>query len=296
MSCSTYTTFYGTVAYDATDASLKRFDLSYQNLKTSPDLSEITDLRMLDLSGNPDLDIVQTLQTISAPERLQVLRLDSLNLKQLPDLDRFKNLKQLSLIHNPDLPWDTVFTTIAPLPLEFLNLKGNALQQLPQSISLLKSIKDLNLSYNHIVDEATYTYLKQLPLLYNLWLDHNAFGVLPEGVGQLDQVVYFYIDHNELQSLPDAMLGMKNLTVLHAGHNNFEELPVQFIQMESLFMVHANTNKITHIPELYFTEKCRLLALILDNNPLPEAQVKRVKKHFSNFFLLSFEQKNYGYR
>jgi len=65
--------------------------------------------------------------------------------------------------------------------------------------------------------------------------------------------------------------------------------------MKSLFLVHANHNQIADIPEVYFTEKFQLMALILDGNALSENQRKRIKKHFSNFFLLSLDQKNYGY-
>ncbi len=295
VSCETYKTFYGEIGQDTSQPDIHRIDLSYQDMMIIPDFSNIRDMRMLDLSGNTKLDIKATLNAIPKPEQLQVLRLDSLNLETLPDLDRFINLKQLSLIHNPELSWDIVFTSLSQLNLEFLNLKNNNIEQLPISITLLETIKDLNLSYNHLIDSRSYRHLSKLPLLYNLWLDHNDMGILPESIGQLNQVVYFYIGHNGLTTLPEALSGMKSLRVLHTGHNNFIALPEVLIQMKSLFLVHANHNQIADIPEVYFTEKFQLMALILDGNALSENQRKRIKKHFSNFFLLSLDQKNYGY-
>ena len=288
-SCETYKTFYGEVGQDTANAEVRRIDLSGQDLQTVPDFSKIKELRMLDLSGNTALDIAMTLQAIPKPEQLRILRLDSLNLERLPDLNRFKNLKQLSLIHNPDLPWASVFEKLSHLNLEFLNLKHNDIRTLPESITRLTTIKDLNLSHNHLVDAESYTYLSQLPLLYNLWLDHNKLKALPKTIGLLDQVAYLYINDNQLTSLPEEFKEMKGMWVLHMGHNNFIELPEVLTKMKRLFLLHANNNRIASLPETYFTENLSIMAMILDKNQFPEEERARIKKHFNNFFLLSLD-------
>jgi len=287
--CETYKTFYGEVGQDTTNAELRRIDLSYQQLQTIPDFSQIKELRMLDLSGNTALDIEATLQAIPNPEQLQVLRLDSLNLSKLPNLRRFNNLKQLSLIHNPDLVWDTVFRSLSDLNLAFLNLKHNGISALPSSITQLNTIRDLNLSHNHLIDIESYRYLSELPALYNLWLDHNKLRELPKTIGLLDQVAYLYINNNQLTALPEEFTGLKGIWVLHMGHNNFTELPEVLTEMKRLFLIHANNNRIAVLPEAYFTEDFSIMALILDKNQLPEEERTRIKKHFCNFFLLSLD-------
>lgn len=296
VGCETYKTFYGPVASDTQKGKESRLDLSNQNLVTVQDVSAFQELRALNLSGNTRLDIVETLQTISQPEALKILRLDSLNLNQLPNgIERFKNLKQLSLAGNPDLDLAVLFDQLENFEqLEFLNLKGNSIQQLPENITKLKSIKDLNLAYNQLHDAKSYIYLGALPKLFNLWLDHNNLDVLPDTIGDVDQVIYLYLNHNSLSSLPRTMENMR-ARVIHIGYNKFKELPERFIAMKSLIMVHINNNEISHIPEAWDEQKFSLLALLLDNNQLPEEDIARAKKRFRNFFLLSFQQKNFGY-
>ena len=292
-SCSTYTAFYGeTVRTMDVDEKTRRLDVSYQDLKEFPVAFEkLQALRMLNLSGNTQLNIPEILASLPHPEKLEILVLDSLQLKKLPDVVRdYKNLKQVSLAYNPALDVKETIRVIEELPVAFLNLKGNQLTQLPEAITRLTTLKDLNLSHNKLHDEDSYTYLGAMPNLYSLWLDHNHLTQLPKTIGAIDQITYFYIDNNALINLPQEMERMKGLRVLHAGYNAFTELPEQFIKMPSLIMVHINNNQIASFSRRYETEKYAMLALLLDHNPLPEEERLWAEKTFKKFFLLSFEQ------
>jgi len=292
-SCSTYTTFYGeTVKTTAIDTHTRRLDVSYQNRADLPlAYEQLHELRMLNLSGNVDLDISQILASIPFPEKLEVLLLDSLNLRELPlELKRYSNLKQLSLGYNPLLNIEKTITHLEGISLDFLNLKGNKIRYLPQNITNLKTLKDLNLSHNHIQDEMSYHYLGKLPKLYSLWLDHNELKVLPKTIGKVSQIRYFYIDHNQLTSLPKEISEMEKVWVIHAGHNLFNELPEQLIGIPELFLTHMNNNNISLIPRKYSEEEYSMMALILDHNPLSEEERLWAKKTFKKFFLLSFKQ------
>lgn len=292
-SCKTYNTFYGvTDTLHTFNKKSKRLDLSYQDLNTIPErFNTLNELKMLDLSGNTDIDVKKVLASLPHPEKLEVLLLDSLNLSILPaNISLLKTLKQLSLAYNPNLNLKTTFTQLYNVPLEFLNLKGNEIQKLPKNIQNIETLKDLNLSYNHLHDEESYSDLGKLPLLYSLWLDHNSLTQLPKTIKALDQISYFYIDNNELSSLPEEISEMKNLNVIHLGYNKFTEFPEQFIKVPSLKMVHINNNLITSFPRKYATEKYSLLALLLDHNPIPETEQIWAKKTFKIFFLLSFKQ------
>lgn len=292
-SCSTYATFYGDTATEVTDeATTRRLDLSYQDLTAIPEqFGQLNNLRMLNLSGNTQLDIEEVLGKVATPEKLIVLILDSLQLGKLPvNVRRFKNLKQLSLIHNPDLEWAMVFQQLEALPLSFLNLQRNNIASLPSTITKLTKLKDLKLSYNKLRDVRSYTYLSKLPELYAVWLDFNSLTTVPENLGQLDQIKYLYLGGNLLTALPESMCNMKSLSVLHLGYNNFTHLPERFIEMPALLMVHINNNQITAIPRKYGTEKYSLLALLLDGNPMRPDEVEWAKKALNRYFLLSFEQ------
>ncbi|MHA7057271.1 leucine-rich repeat domain-containing protein [Aquimarina sp. M1] len=297
-SCSTYTTFYGKTYSEITAENKNkayRLDLSYQGLKTLPDaVDSIQDLRMINLSNNTALNLDQTLKKLAIHKNLKILILDSLDIKEIPtSIKLFPNLKQISLVDNPNLDLKQVIDQISELPVEFLNLKNTKLTKLPENISKLTHLRDLNLSYNSINDLTSYVYLGKLPELYSLWLDHNELQTFPKTIGRLRQVRFLYIDHNHLKELPEQLKEMRKVWVIHAGYNQFEELPPIFSKMKSLLMVHINNNQIRSIPEAYETEKYPLAGLLLDNNSLSDKEIKKAKKTFNGFFLLSFEQKAY---
>ncbi|MEP0262828.1 leucine-rich repeat domain-containing protein [Dokdonia sp.] len=292
-SCGTYTTFYGETVQDTTvDEHTRRLDLSYQNLTELPlAYDTLHSLRMLDLSGNVDLDISHVLASITYPEEIDVLILDSLNLKEIPpELKRYTHLKQLSLGYNPRLDIEKTIASLEGTSLEFLNLRGNEIIEIPQNIETLQTLKDLNLSYNHIHDEASYQYLGALPKLFSLWIDHNELTVLPTTIGGLSQLRYFYIDHNKLTTLPSEISGMERVWTIHAGHNRFTELPIELMGVPKLILVHMNNNRIASISRNYGEKKYSMKALLLDHNPLPKEERLWAEKAFKNFFLLSFKQ------
>ncbi len=294
-SCNTYTTFYSntfTAIPEVETSKVYRLDLSLQQLDSVPEsISALKDLKALNLSNNEGIDLDKVFQKLKNANTLEVLSLDSLGIIQLPEsILQFSNLKQLSLAYNPNLDLEHTFGLLAKLPIEFLSLKGNNIKELPDAIVEVASIKDLNLSYNALHDENSYKLLGKLPNLYSLWLDHNDLEALPKTIENLNQVHYFYLEYNRLKTLPYEMAGMRKTWVIHAGHNQFQELPEVFTTMRSLFMVHINNNNIQTIPEVYETERYPLAGLILDHNPISEAERKKAEKLFKGFFLLSFEQ------
>lgn len=297
-SCSTYTTFYSKTNKQVAGENISkihRLDLSNQNLTELPaNIEQIKDLRMINLSNNPKLNLNNTFKRLSAHSNLEVLILDSLGIRTIPEsISQFHKLKQISLAYNTDLFLESTFSKLSELPIEFLNLTNNELTELPENIINLTTLKDLNLSYNNIKGPKTYELLGQLPKLYSLWIDHNELKTLPTTIGNLDQIRFLYIDHNNLADIPDSMNDMKKLWVIHAGYNKFRELPTVFAKMKVLLMVHINNNKIRTIPKIYETEKYPLAGLLLDNNEFSKEEVERAKQIFNGFFLLSFEQKVY---
>ncbi len=292
-SCSTYTNFYSETftSIDKTSSKIHRLDLSNQNLTVLPDLSAVKNLRMVNLSNNPKLNVHKVFEQLIPYKSIEILILDSLAIEVLPkSIHQFSGLKQLSLAHNPDLDIESMVNQIKNLPIEFLNLKGNNIEVLPANFSHIQSLKDLNLSYNNLATNQNYEIISKLPNLYSLWIDHNELVTLPKSIGKISQIRFLYIDHNKLKELPLEMNSMKTW-VIHAGYNSFKELPAVFTKMPSLLMVHINNNNIETIPKDYHTEKYPLAGLILDNNPLSETEKNNIKELFKGFFLLSFEQK-----
>lgn len=297
-SCSTYTTFYSKTYKQITGnniSKIHRLDLSNQNLTELPaGINKIKDLRMINLSNNPRLNLNNAFKKLSIHTNLEVLILDNLGIRIIPEsISQFNKLKQISLAHNTNLLLESTVSRLSKLQIEFLNLANNKLTKLPENIIKLTSLKDLNVSHNTMNDPETYKLLGQLPKLYSLWIDHNELETLPPTIGNLNQIRFLYIDHNNLADIPDSMMDMKKLWVIHAGYNKFRELPAVFAKMKVLLMVHINNNEIRTVPQIYETEKYPLAGLLLDNNAFSKEEVERAKRIFNGFFLLSFEQKVY---
>ncbi len=293
--CTTYTRFYGktfsSIPNEGNIPKVHRLNLSNQDLDVLPtSISGLENLKMLDLSGNPNLDLNTAFKKLRFPKNLEILSLDSLDISKLPEsIKEFSNLKQLSLAFNPNLDIEHAVDLITNLPIEFINLKGNAIDTLPENVRSLKSIKDLNLSFNRLKGKKNFEILSELPNLYSLWLDHNKLKALPTTIGKLNQIRFLYIDHNYLRELPMEMSTMKTW-VIHAGYNNFVKLPEVFTSMRSLFLVHINNNDIKSIPASYEVKKYPLAGLIMNHNPIKGEERQKAEKLFKGFFILSFEQ------
>lgn len=222
------------------------------------------------------------------PEYVTTIILDSLNLKQLPkSIERFTNLKQLSLVGNPRLNFEQAVENCSSTPIAFLNLQQNELTTLPNNLSKLQSLTDINLAYNRLADENNFKILGEINALNEVWLDHNNLKELPKSIGQLQQITRLYIGHNELAALPDELAVMKKLKVLHAEYNKLTTFPEVFLCTPSLILVHLNNNNISTVSRSFSEHKSSVKGLILDNNPISDEERKWIETAFSNFFLLS---------
>ena len=247
---------------------------------------------ILNLTGKTALDLNVAFKNFPSPEQLQILILDSLALKTIPtSISRFTQLKHLSLVSNPDLDFKQTFDILKKSPLEFLNLQKNKLTLLPENTSSLQFLTEINLAYNNLKDEKNYLILSKLTHLKEVWLDHNNLQETPKKIGCLTQITRLYLGHNQLESLPKELIKMKNLRVLHLEYNNFNTFSEVFLETPSLLLLHLNNNNIKEIPRSFESEKISLKGLILDNNPISSKEQTWIEKEFSDFFLLSFDQK-----
>jgi Leucine-rich repeat (LRR) protein len=291
QSCSIYKRSFGTT-FTKIDTEnyeqLYRLDFSNQQLKEIPlNMGKLVELRVLNLSGNTDLNLAEVFEALPNPEKLEVLILDRLDLKSVPKtIRRFHNLRHLSLNFNPAIELEKICTTIKKLPLEFLNLQSNNLKGFPITIGSIKTLKAINTSHNRISNLEN---LGKLPNLQSLWLTDNNIGKLPKEIALLTSLRNLYIEKNKLTSLPNAMQKLESLTVLHAGYNLFQHLPKQLVEIPRLLLLHINNCQITEIPKVFSTSKYSLMGIILNNNKLSEEDKKQWSEEFNSFFVASFK-------
>lgn len=285
-SCNTFSTFYSnTEISDEVKKNSKRAVLFGGDDVL---LKRVDGLRMLCIKEAGLGQVERILAKVQHPEKLKVLKLDSLNLVYLPkNIKRFSRLEQLSLRYNPNLNLQDAVENISKLPLQFLDLSHNKITMLPKNLSQLQTLEDLNLSFNKVHKGENYKLLAALKKLRLLWLDGNEIKKLPKEIGELTQLERLFLDYNQLVVFPTEMQEMNKLRVLHLGYNKLKEYPEVFYKMKMLILLHLNNNNIENLSEAYKKKKINVKGIVLDGNPFSKEEKEWVRKNFAPFFLLS---------
>jgi Leucine-rich repeat (LRR) protein len=287
--CETYVTYYGETNREVNVGQLNyRLDLSFKSLTNLPaDLAKQTELRMLNLSGNPNLDLPSAITMVCNLPKLHILLLNKLQLKTLPDeIKNCKSLTQLSIVHNPQLNFQQAFGNLASLKLKFIDLSHNELSELPPNLASIKTLSDLRLSHNTIGNSSSYKTLALLPQLFSLWLDNNQLRKLPKEIGLLPYLHYLYLDNNLLRTLPKDIKRISHMRAVWLGHNCFVEIPPILAEID-VKMVFLNNNRIDKIRHQFEKGNFLLEGIILDNNFLNSMEKKKSAQIFENTFIYS---------
>ena len=88
---------------------------------------------------------------------------------------------------------------------------------LPKTFGQLKSLKELNLSWNKI--ETLPDSIGSLSSLETLILSKNKLSKIPESFGKLSSLRELWLHENNLESLPESFLELESLKVLQLDGN-----------------------------------------------------------------------------
>lgn len=169
--------------------NIRKLDLSRNRFSSlSPEIVKLNQLQLLDLGNNQ----LQTLpETISGLAHLNTLHLQYNRLKSLPDLGSLQHLTMLGAYHNE-------LTTLPKLPteLEWLNVNGNKLSELPGYFSEMRNLKTLVLS-------------------------DNAFRSFPKVIIGLQSLESLEIGGNYIEDIPIELKQLPNLRELRVYPNPF---------------------------------------------------------------------------
>ncbi|KAJ8769032.1 hypothetical protein K2173_024028 [Erythroxylum novogranatense] len=230
--------------------SLQKISLGSNFLRG--DISEYvrncSNLKVLDLgfnffSGNvPDL---------SSLRELTILNLNGSGFSGSFPWHSLENLTGLTFLSLGDNPFDA--TSSFPVEVVKLNklnwlyltnctIKG----QIPDSISNLTLLENLELSYNLLFGEIP-SGIGKLTKLWQLELYNNSLtGKLPVGIGNLTSLVYFDASQNMLEGDIVELKSLTQLASLQLFENRFSgELPVEFGQFKNLVDLSLYRNQLT---------------------------------------------------
>lgn len=113
---------------------------------------------------------------------------------------------------------------------------------------------------------------------------------LPEGIGNLTNLVELVLVHNQLTSLPDSIGNLTNLKELHLNNNQLTSLPESIGKLTNLEKLVLHNNKLKTLPNSIGNLK-KLERLDLVGNPISDEEVERIKKLFPNTEIYFFDYK-----
>lgn len=138
--------------------------------------------------------------------------------------------KSIEILHITDIQKCSLDRSILSLTkLRILNLSNNCIEYLPQELSELPCLADINVANNHLgkCTPKQWTWIRGnlLKTLKSLNLSNNGLKYLPDQLVKFDKLVYLLINNNELQVLPPGIGNLKHLQVLRASNNMLSSLP-----------------------------------------------------------------------
>lgn len=129
--------------------------------------------------------------------------------------------------------------------LEYLSLKNDNLNTVPEGISKLTNLKTLDLSGNNF--KVLPKTLKSLSKLQVLYLnDEKQFDLEKsmDVLNNLSGLKELHLENDQLQSLPNQFENMKSLELLYLNDNRFMELPKQIMRLDHLQFLDFKNNKV----------------------------------------------------
>ncbi|KAI5062489.1 hypothetical protein GOP47_0023028 [Adiantum capillus-veneris] len=128
-----------------------------------------------------------------------------------------------------------------------LNLSGNRLTKLPDSVGDLVNLVNMDVSLNQltVLPET----IGRLTCLKTLILDNNKFEELSHTIGQCTALIELSASFNQLKALPEATGKLTQLHSLDVHFNKLGSLPTTIASMAGLVDLDASFNEIHRIPE-----------------------------------------------
>ena len=178
-----------------------------------PELYDIADLDILDITPEPKSGLNYTLTRVPADIRLlmnlKCLHLDNNNLVSLPN-----EIGELS-------------------QLEIFTASHNFLTSLPNQMRKLQRLQSCHLAHNKF-DEMPLSLCYLSKSLIFLDLSSNDLRQLPSSIQHLKQLRTFLLLNNRLRALPDALCQLTTLETLWLGNNQLKSLPKDFTSLKQL--------------------------------------------------------------
>lgn len=127
-----------------------------------------------------------------------------------------------------------------------LDFKFKGVNEIPESIKYLFSLKKLILRYNQI--SIVPEWIETFSDLEVLNLNVNNISELPHSIGSLSSLKILSLWKNELKCLPNSICLLNSLEILNLRLNQLNNLPDAIGNLSSLVELNMHDNKLTEVP------------------------------------------------
>eukprot|EP01080_Neovahlkampfia_damariscottae_P006923 gene6923-11086_t len=252
-----------------TAPDLELLDLSDQSIDKIPkELKMFKKLCYMSMENNRIVELSTELFLLTD---LITLNLQSNSIKELPK--EFQNLKTLKMLNLSGNQIQDV-SNLNNLNLETLNLADNKISNFSIELNYLKK---LNLSGNGINDLKNS--LLELRNLEELYLQKNQINEIPTEIKNLQYLIKLNLSNNKIVKITDEIKILTLLESFNLSCNRIEEIPSIFIKLKNLKKMNLEDNRIKSFPK----DICQLISLetlILNNNfiDMIPPEIKNLKK------------------
>ncbi len=116
-----------------------------------------------------------------------------------------------------------------PAAKNVLNLSGQNLSKVPDSVFNQSNLEELNVSNNKLTG-ALQAEIRKLSNLRVLNASNNQMTGVPAEVGQLSNLQVLDLSNNQLTGLPYELANLKKLQILNLSGNNYSEQDLAIIK------------------------------------------------------------------
>lgn len=257
--------------------SLEELDLDNVEITELPvEISQLRNLREINLEDNPNLNIIQALKVLSKIDGLKTLWLSKNKLSNLPnEISGLKNLEDLWLDENE---FTQIPESVKRLKIKYVSFFDNKIKQLNLKKGDLSNVTNINLCYNEF--ERFPVELAVLPNLKRITMWYCPIKYIPKEIMNFKKIEDINLEANDISTIPPQMAGLKTLHILSIGKNHLTTKGINTIYLiKSLEKLELNENKITTLSSEIGSLK-KLENLDISGNPitdLPEAFSKLQK-------------------
>ncbi|KAL3694537.1 hypothetical protein R1sor_008188 [Riccia sorocarpa] len=208
-------------------------------------LGNLASLESLSMVGNLISEVPDSLLQLA---NLTSVNLARNNISEFPEVFlKMTQIKKLDLSSNHIL-YMAVPDSSVPCELETLILRSNYIGNINQSFGGWMDLVELDLSGNFIawIPDS----VAELRNLQNLILDDNLLQTLPPySVGKMTQLIKLSVSSNNITTLPTSTGSMTSLEYLNLKNNVLTKFPEMLLNLSNLVALDLSQNQIDGLPD-----------------------------------------------